>query len=426
MPFTIGGATFLAQDLSVRCFDGTHDIFRGFAGVLIAFFGVGFPLLFASLLRRHRAELHKPEIFERLGFLYDGYDTKRGMYFWESIVMVRKAAVVMIGSLVQDAYRQIFASVALLIASLFAQAYFQPYTKRMFNLLECVALVTVAVTQLMSMFFLRSDSLTAQCEGQSDVLVVDAQGTTCAQVREQARSSSITTTVGMVLVNLAYVLFTVLLLVYMWLDETAQADPTGIVANGLRKARFRFGALLTTAAPPGEADKTEVMMSGAGGGKMADSFGGGARGMPSLGGVVINNPLLLRLQSDGAALGSAAGGGASGGAQRAAPGGPGGSSSDAAVGKGGDGAAVVVSARALSTVSSLDIFAARNRRALGAGPKKRLHFAPSLHGADSAAPTFVEADEDRWGDDDAEEDAGVDDAWGVSDDDNERAGGSKA
>jgi hypothetical protein len=418
MPFTIGGATFLAQDLSVRCFDGTHDIFRGFAGVLIAFFGVGFPLLFASLLRRHRAELHKPEIFERLGFLYDGYDTKRGMYFWESIVMVRKAAVVMIGSLVQDAYRQIFASVALLIASLFAQAYFQPYTKRMFNLLECVALVTVAVTQLMSMFFLRSDSLMAQCEGQSDVLVVDAQGTTCAQVREQARSSSITTTVGMVLVNLAYVLFTVLLLVYMWLDETAQADPTGIVANGLRKARFRFGALLTTAAPLGEADETEVMMSG---GKMADSFGGSARGMPSLGGVVINNPLLLRLQSDGAA-----GGGASGGAQRAAPGGPGGSSSVAADGKGGDGTAVVVSARALSTVSSLDIFAARNRRALGAGQKKRLHFAPSLHGADSAAPTFVEADEDRWGDDDAEEDAGVDDAWGVSDDDDESAGVSKA
>jgi len=91
-------------------------------------------LLFAALLRRNRAELHKPEVFARLGFLYDGYSVRRGMFAWESVVMVRKAAIVMIGSLIKDAYRQIFASVALLIIALFLQANFQPYEKKRFNM----------------------------------------------------------------------------------------------------------------------------------------------------------------------------------------------------------------------------------------------------------------------------------------------------
>ena len=119
MPFKVAGVTYLAQDLSVTCYDALHNGFRGLAGLLIAFFGAGFPLLFAALLRRNRAELHKPEVFARFGFLYDGYSVSRGMFAWESVVMVRKAAIVMIGSLVKDEYDQIFASVSLLVVVLF-------------------------------------------------------------------------------------------------------------------------------------------------------------------------------------------------------------------------------------------------------------------------------------------------------------------
>jgi hypothetical protein len=119
MPFSVGGTTYLAQDLSVSCYDQLHNGFRALAGLLIAFFGAGFPFLFAKLLNRHKDELQKPEVFARLGFLYDGYTVERGMYMWESVVMVRKAAVVMIGSLIKDEYRQIFAAVTLLVFSLF-------------------------------------------------------------------------------------------------------------------------------------------------------------------------------------------------------------------------------------------------------------------------------------------------------------------
>jgi hypothetical protein len=53
LPYEVAGATYLAQDLSVRCFDPLHNGFRALAGLLIAFFGIGFPLLFAALLWRN-------------------------------------------------------------------------------------------------------------------------------------------------------------------------------------------------------------------------------------------------------------------------------------------------------------------------------------------------------------------------------------
>jgi hypothetical protein len=69
LPYSVGGTYYLAQDLAVPCYDTTHNAFRGVSGLLIACFGLGFPLLFAALLRARRHELHKPEVFEKLGFL---------------------------------------------------------------------------------------------------------------------------------------------------------------------------------------------------------------------------------------------------------------------------------------------------------------------------------------------------------------------
>jgi hypothetical protein len=37
MPFSVGGTTYLAQDLSVSCYDTLHNGFRALAGLLIAF-----------------------------------------------------------------------------------------------------------------------------------------------------------------------------------------------------------------------------------------------------------------------------------------------------------------------------------------------------------------------------------------------------
>jgi hypothetical protein len=240
MPFSVGGTTYLAQDLSVSCYDQIHNGFRALAGLLIAFFGAGFPFLFAKLLNRHKDELQKPEVFARLGFLYDGYTVERGMYMWESVVMVRKAAVVMIGSLIKDEYRQIFAAVTLLVFSLFLQANFQPYETRLFNIIECVSLVTIIMTQLISMFYLRTESQMKQCMGESDVFVIDLQGTTCAQVKASASVNDLFTTILLALVNLIFILGCLTLMYKFYKETSTRTRSNSLFARSLRRVRKRL------------------------------------------------------------------------------------------------------------------------------------------------------------------------------------------
>ena len=236
MPYTIGGVTYLAQDLNVECFTPIHNGFRALAGLLIAFFGAGFPLVFAFLLRRQRAELADAAVFARLGFLYDGYTLERGLYAWESIVMVRKAVVVMIGSLVKDAYNQLFASVTLLVVALLLQSFFQPYKRRFFNIVEGASLATIILTQMLSMFYLRADSLVNVCAGKTAVFVVDEQGTTCADVTGAAATYNLFTTVALASLNFAFVAAMLFFLVRLWATDKAEEAPDGAVARCARAA----------------------------------------------------------------------------------------------------------------------------------------------------------------------------------------------
>ena len=231
MPYSIGGVTYLAQDLSVECYTPLHNGFRGLAGLLIAFFGAGFPLVFAFVLRRQRAQLADAAVFARLGFLYDGYALDRGAFAWESVVMVRKAVVVMIGSLVKDAYNQLFSSVTLLVLALLLQSFFQPYKTRFFNVVEGASLATVILTQMLSMFYLRADSLVNVCAGKSAVFVVDEQGTTCADVTGAAATYNLLTTVALASLNFAFVAAMLFFLARIWAAERAEEAPDSVVAR---------------------------------------------------------------------------------------------------------------------------------------------------------------------------------------------------
>ena len=247
MPYSVGGVYYLAQDLSVVCFDRTHNIFRGIAGVLIACFGAGFPILFAVLLHRNRLELHIPEVFEKLGFLFDGYSIERGWYAWESVTMVRKAGIVMIGSLIKDEYNQIFASVSLLVIALFLQANFQPYEKRFFNYLEGVALVTVMLTQLISMFYLRSDSQLSQCVGQESTFVINVEGTSCGEIRATSQKNEIITTASLALVNILFLVGIFWLMIRMWFAEMKNTSTkTTFVLEAMDSVRNRFSDMFSS------------------------------------------------------------------------------------------------------------------------------------------------------------------------------------
>jgi hypothetical protein len=148
--------------------------------------------------------------------------------------------------LIKDEYNQIFASVSLLVIALFLQANFQPYEKRLFNYLEGVALVTVMLTQLISMFFLRSDSQLSQCLGQASSFVINLEGTTCGDVRASSPKNEIVTTASLAIVNIVFLIGIFLLMVRMWLSEMKNSsEKTAFLVEGMNSVRNRVSSIFS-------------------------------------------------------------------------------------------------------------------------------------------------------------------------------------
>ena len=62
----------------------------------IIFWGLGIPLIAFFILRRNSEDIDKKEVREKYGFLYKGYTFK--FYYWEIIVLYRKALIAVIAT----------------------------------------------------------------------------------------------------------------------------------------------------------------------------------------------------------------------------------------------------------------------------------------------------------------------------------------
>ncbi|RYG57457.1 hypothetical protein EON66_00340 [archaeon] len=162
----INGVHYLKSDLSVACGTPTHTLATVIAVSMLVLFGGGIPLGAFFLLRRNRMQLAEQDVFEKYGFLYNGYDLSRGMYWWESTVLVRKAVIVMMGSTISDPYYAILAATLSTFVAVTAHLWFRPYKSHLFNNLEASSLIALCLTQIMCILYLRSQVL-AETSGQS-------------------------------------------------------------------------------------------------------------------------------------------------------------------------------------------------------------------------------------------------------------------
>jgi hypothetical protein len=96
------------------------------------------------------------EVRARFAFLFHGYATDRSGFVvaWEALVMLRKLAVTLAGSVISDdPYLQILAALLILIVSALATAYVQPYETEWLNLLDILGLFAIIVTQVLSIVY---------------------------------------------------------------------------------------------------------------------------------------------------------------------------------------------------------------------------------------------------------------------------------
>jgi hypothetical protein len=79
------------------------------------------------------------------------------LLWWESVVMVRKAGIVLLAVLVTNPWFQCAGAALLLGGALIVQERYQPYAERLFNLLEAASLSAAASTAVIAATLLQYD-----------------------------------------------------------------------------------------------------------------------------------------------------------------------------------------------------------------------------------------------------------------------------
>jgi len=164
----ISGKSFLEDDYSVQCWVSYHPAYVGAAAGFACIYLFGIPLGLFAILRINRHRLNEPRFMATFGFVYNGYDTNRGLVVaWESFVMLRKLAVTAITVSSSDPYIQIFVALLLLIVSYGMQERVMPFETTLLNNIEGMGLFSLIFTQIVSILYLYIDSR-AEATGKKD------------------------------------------------------------------------------------------------------------------------------------------------------------------------------------------------------------------------------------------------------------------
>jgi hypothetical protein len=132
------------QDQSIRCFDDRHNLWLAalFVPALI-FYVLLIPILFTLQIRKNKIYIFAGPTLHRViwGFVTSGYDMDE--YFWEMVVLARKAVLVFVMVFVRPAGPMMTAlcCVVTLLFALVAHSQWMPFVDYHIDLLEKVSLV---------------------------------------------------------------------------------------------------------------------------------------------------------------------------------------------------------------------------------------------------------------------------------------------
>ena len=166
---TVGGVRYLAVDMATPCEGADYVLATVLSVTVLCVLGLGFPLAFARYLVSKRHKLKQRKFFMRFGFMYEGLSIDRGTFWYESVTLIRKAGIVMLASLITDAFNQIMAALFLVNFFLVLHLRFRPYAASKHNNLETMTLICLSITQSVSMLYFRAERALAETAQEGDV-----------------------------------------------------------------------------------------------------------------------------------------------------------------------------------------------------------------------------------------------------------------
>jgi hypothetical protein len=123
---------------SQRCYDSVWLSNLPIVVIFTVFYGLCFPSFVAYLLYSHRSNLEESRFARGYGPLFQSY--RRGYYFWELVLMIKRATFVLVTQFTRpkkDLYVVKFSSCISIVASFSAlEAFIQPYSQKTSNLLN--------------------------------------------------------------------------------------------------------------------------------------------------------------------------------------------------------------------------------------------------------------------------------------------------
>jgi hypothetical protein len=152
--FLRGIKSVLVADRSISCSTAEYESYRKAGLAQLVVYGLGLPLLAALLVTIVGRTLMKGDF--RLArqlfyFMTGGY--REGVWYWESVVLMRKAAVVLIAFAITDNQLKVYAGMWVMAAFFALNVVFKPFENVVLSRLETLSLITISISLNLSLLF---------------------------------------------------------------------------------------------------------------------------------------------------------------------------------------------------------------------------------------------------------------------------------
>lgn len=141
---------YLVDDYRVKCYTGVHIFAMIVAIGLGGLYAFGIPYFGARFLFGHEKQLRDADFLSNFGFLFLGFSIERRLFWWESLVQIRKLSILGM-SLLPDAVLQSLCAMIVVFVSTTLHISYKPFDDPTFNRLELIALCTVFFTHALSL-----------------------------------------------------------------------------------------------------------------------------------------------------------------------------------------------------------------------------------------------------------------------------------
>lgn len=155
----IDGERRMLYELEVACWKSEHFRYCSMVALpSLVIWGFGIPLVAWIVLARNKDSLESVELREKYGFLYNGY--KKKYYYWESVIMYRKIAIIFISVFLESfgVITQALVVFIVLILFLILNIKLKPFTFEVLNDMEMMSIITSILTVYCGLFYLSDQS----------------------------------------------------------------------------------------------------------------------------------------------------------------------------------------------------------------------------------------------------------------------------